>query len=306
MLQMDLRGKKALIVGIGDDHGFGWSIAKALSEAGATLIVATWAPLYRIFTTSLKNGKFDTRLSDGSEMEFFKVYPIDATFDTPEDIPQEIREHKRYKDLSNYSIQEMADCIQKEVGSIDFLIHSLANAPEVQKPLLETSRQGYLAALSSSSYSLISLLKSFAPLIQEGGSVLSLSYIASERVVPGYGGGMSSAKAALESDTRTLAYEVGRKWGFRVNAISAGAYPSRAAKAIGMIDDMIRYAKANAPLSRDLLGEDVAKAALFLLSSWASAITGEVLFVDNGMHAMGLALDSHSLQKEEVATLSTS
>ena len=130
-----------------------------------------------------------------------------------------------------------------------------------------------------------------------GGSALSLTYIASEKVIPGYGGGMSSAKAALESDTRTLAWEAGRKWGLRVNAISAGPLRSRAARAIGMIDDMIAYSKANAPLSKDLFAEEVGVAAAFLLSPLASAITGEILYVDNGMHAMGLAVDSSAIQK---------
>jgi enoyl-[acyl-carrier protein] reductase I len=151
--------------------------------------------------------------------------------------------------------------------------------------------------MSASSYSFISLLSHFGPIMNPGGSALSLTYIASERAVPGYGGGMSSAKAALESDTRTLAWEAGRKWDLRVNAISAGAYRSRAARAIGMIDDMIAYAKANAPLIKDLSGEEIGSTAAFLLSPLASAITGTVLFVDNGIHAMGLAVDSAALQK---------
>jgi enoyl-[acyl-carrier protein] reductase I len=108
---------------------------------------------------------------------------------------------------------------------------------------------------------------------------------------------MSSAKAALESDTKTLAWEAGRKWNLRVNAISAGPLRSRAARAIGMIDDMIAYSKANAPLSKDLGAEEVGAAAAFLLSPLASAITGEILYVDNGMHAMGLAVDSAALHQ---------
>jgi enoyl-[acyl-carrier protein] reductase I len=179
------------------------------------------------------------------------------------------------------------------------LVHSLANAPEVKKPLLETSRKGYLAAMSSSAYSFISLVAHFGPIMNSEGSVLSLTYLASERAVPGYGGGMSSAKAALESDTRVLAWEAGRKWNLRVNTISAGPYASRAARAIGMIDDMISYSKANAPLTKDLHGEEVGTAAAFLTSPLASAITGTVIYVDNGMHAMGLAVDSQSLQKNK-------
>ena len=131
------------------------------------------------------------------------------------------------------------------------------------------------------------------------GAALALSYLASERAVPGYGGGMSSAKAALESDTRTLAWEAGRKWGIRVNVISAGALRSRAAKAIGFIDNMIAYSKANAPLTNDLTAEQIGNSAAFLLSDLASAITGTTLYVDNGMHAMGVAVDSQALNSQE-------
>ena len=295
---MDLKGKKALIVGIGDDQGFGWAIAKALAEAGAEILIGTWAPIVKIFKTSWSMGKFDQsrKLSNGKLLEYAKLYPIDAVFDRPEDVPQEIKENKRYAELSGYTVSEVAKQVEADFGKIDILVHSLANGPEVTKNLLDTSRKGYLAAISSSSYSFISLLSHFGPLMNQGGSVLSLTYIASERVIPGYGGGMSSAKAALESDTRTLAWEAGRKWNLRVNTISAGALRSRAAKAIGMISDMIAYAKANAPLGKDLEAEEVASAAKFLLSPSASAITGVTLYVDNGMHAMGLAVDSSALQ----------
>ena len=214
-----------------------------------------------------------------------------------DDVPQEVRENKRYAELTGYAVADVVKQVEADFGQIDLFVHSLANAPEVTKPLLETSRKGYLAAMSSSAYSFISLLAHFGPIMKPGGSALCLTYIASERVIPNYGGGMSSAKAALESDTRTLAWEAGRKWNIRVNAISAGPYRSRAAKAIGMIDDMINYFKANAPLAKDLEGEEVAGAAAFLLSPLASAITGEVLYVDNGMHAMGMAIDSSALQK---------
>ncbi|KAF5465894.1 hypothetical protein F2P56_015859, partial [Juglans regia] len=118
--------------------------------------------------------------------------------------------------------QEVAESVKKDFGSIDILVHSLANGPEVSKPLLETSRKGYLAAISASSYSYVSLLKHFVPIMNPGGSSISLTYIASERIIPGYGGGMSSAKAALESDTKVLAFEAGRKHKIRVNTISAG------------------------------------------------------------------------------------
>lgn len=299
MLNIDLKGKTAFIAGIGDDQGYGWAIAKALCEAGATVLAGTWAPILNIFQTSLKNGKFDEsrKLSNGKMLEIAKIYPIDAAFDTPEDVPREIKENKRYKNLSGYTLQQAAARVEKDYGKIDILVHALANAPEVQKPLLETSRKGYLAALSASSYSFIGLLKFFGPIMNKGGSFLGLTYEASIKAVPGYGGGMSSAKAALESDARTLAFEAGRKWELRVNCISAGPLKSRAAKAIGMIDYIIEYSKANAPLKgKELTAKEVASTAAFLLSDLSSAITGSVVFVDNGLNIMGLASDSSSLK----------
>ncbi len=307
MLQFDLKGKRAFVAGIGDDKGFGWAIAKALAEAGAEIIIGTWTPLLKMFTMALENGKFDAsrQLSNGGMLEFAKIYPLDAAYDTPADVPADISENKRYKEVQGYTISEVAAAIENDFGSIDIFVHSLANAPEVQKPLLETSREGYLSALSSSSYSFISLLRYLGPIINEGGSALSLTYIASQKVIPGYGGGMSSAKAALESDTQTLAFEAGRKWGIRVNVISAGALRSRAAKAIGFIDKMIDYAEVNAPLTKSLEAEEIANAAVFLLSPLASAITGTLLFVDNGLHTMGCALDSKSLQPEAAQEVQT-
>lgn len=294
MLAINLKGKKAFIAGIGDDQGYGWAIAKALAEAGAEIIIGTWTPLMKIFTTSLESGKFDEsrKLSDGSLMKISKIYSLDASFDTMDDVPAEIKENKRYKDVSEYTISDVARAIEKDFGKIDIFIHSLANGPEVQKPLLETSRKGYLAAVSSSAYSFVSLLAFLGPVMNKGGATIYLTYIASEKVIPGYGGGMSSAKAALESDTQVLAYEAGRKWGIRVNAISAGPLRSRAAKAIGFIERMINYAEANAPITKDLQSSEVGNAAAFLASPLASGITGSIVYVDNGMNVMGVGMDS--------------
>ncbi len=289
-LKIDLKGKRAFIAGIGDDQGFGWAIAKTLAEAGCEILVGTWTPILRIFKTAYEAGKFDAsrKLSDGSMMNIAKIYPLDAAFDTPDEVPEEIRENKRYKNAGGYTVSEVAAQVEQDFGKIDFLIHSLANSPEIKNALLDTSRKGYLAAISASSYSFISLLSHFGPLMNQGGATLSLTYLASERAVPGYGGGMSSAKAALESDTRMLSFEAGRKWGIRVNTISAGALPSRAARAIGFIDRMINYTKKSAPLPDAINAEQVGNSAAFLLSELASAITGVTLYVDNGMHAMGV------------------
>lgn len=302
MLSIDLKGKRAFIAGIGDDQGYGWAIAKALAEAGAEILIGTWTPIVKIFTTSWNSGKFDESrlLSNGKLMEYTKLYSLDAAYDKPEDVPQDVKENKRYIDSEGYTISEVAQAVERDFGKIDFFVHSLANGPEVKKPLIETSRAGYLAAVSSSAYSFVSLLAHFGPLMNAGGSTISLTYLASEKAVPGYGGGMSSAKAALESDTKTLAFEAGRKWGIRVNAISAGALRSRAAKAIGFIDNMITYAHNNAPLTKDLEAEEVGRSAAFLLSPLASAITGVTLYVDNGMHAMGVGIDSPAFQNQSV------
>lgn len=301
MLQIDLKGKKAFIAGIADDQGFGWAIAKMLAEAGATIIVGTWAPLVKIFTMSFNSGKFDQSriLSDGSLLEFAKIYPLDAMFDSMDDVPEDVRENKRYKDLEGYTIQDVSRSIVNDFGHIDIIIHSLANGPEVKKPLLETSRKGYLAALSSSSYSFVSLISHLGPHMNAGGCALSLSYIAADRVIPGYGGGMSSAKAALESDTRMLAWEAGRKWNIRVNTISAGPLGSRAAKAIGFIERMIDYSEHNSPLPQELKATQVAQTAAFLVSPLASAITGALIYVDNGLNIMGVSTDSPCLQQTE-------
>ncbi len=309
MKVIDFKGKRVFIAGIGDDQGYGWGIAKQLAEAGAEIMLGCWPPIFKIFQTSLQNGKFDEsrKLPNGKMMEFAAVYPFDASFDSSDEVPEEIRENKRYRDTGPFTVSEVAAQMGEKFGKIDVLVHCLANAPEIKNSLLHTSRSGYLAALSTSSYSLVSMIRSFGPLLNRGGSVISLTYMASEKAVPGYGGGMSSAKAALESDTRTLAFEAGREWSIRVNTISAGALRSRAARAIGdkgstFIDKMIHYSKENAPLTKDLDAEEVGTAALFLASDLSSAVTGTTLYVDNGMHAMGYALNSASFRTESVET----
>jgi len=298
MLSIDLSGKRALVAGVSDDAGFGFAIAKALSEAGATVCLGSWPPALGIFTKLLERGKIEDslRLSDGRRMEFERIYPLDAAFDAMADVPADIKENKRYKEQGDFTIHGLTDRLRADFGDggLDIVVHSLANAPEVRSPLVDTSRQGYLAAVSVSAYSNIALVRSLAPLMREGGAFLSLSYIAGERVIPGYGGGMSSAKAALEADTRTLAFEAGRRWGVRVNAISAGPWASRAATAIGFIQTMISYTSANSPLPRCIEATDVGGTAAFLLSPLARAITGSVVYVDNGYHAMGMAVPEGS------------
>jgi enoyl-[acyl-carrier protein] reductase I len=294
MLNIDLRNKRALVAGVADDAGYGFAIAKALAEAGASVVVGTWPPALNIFLNLLERGKLDESrtLGGGGMLEFEKIYPLDAAFDRLEDAPEELRQSKRYKDAGDFSIDGLAKRLTEDFGerSLDIVIHSLANGPEVKKPLLETSRSGYLTALGVSAYSLVGMVNRLGPLMRDGGSFLSLTYMASERVIPGYGGGMSSAKAALESDTRVLAFEAGRKYGVRVNTISAGPLASRAASAIGIIEKMVEYASANSPLTEPLTASEVGAAAAFLSSPLASGITGTVLYVDKGYHSMGMAV----------------
>ena len=292
MLQIDLSGKHALVAGVADDGGFGFAIAKALIEAGAKVSVATWPPALGIFKTMLERGKLDASLvlRDGTKMSFAKIYPLDAEYDQLDDVPTELRESRRYRDIGDFTISGLAKAVEAD-GGVDIVVHSLANGSEVKKPLLETSRKGYLSAVSASAYSMVSIVRHFAPTMRKNGAFLSLSYMAAERVVPGYGGGMSSAKAALESDTRVLAYEAGRAYGHRVNVISAGPYASRAASAIGFIQEMLDYCKRNSPLPEAITAEEVGSTAAFLCSPLASGITGTTVYVDKGYQAMGIAID---------------
>jgi len=294
MLAIDLRDKRALVAGVADDVGFGFAIAKTLAEAGASVSLAVWPPALGIFETRLRRGKLDPsrRMSDGRLLEFERIVPMDASFDTLSDAPEELRNSRRYAQHGDFSIQGLADRWKGDFGenSLDILVHSLANGPEVQKLLLDTSRKGYLAALAVSSYSLTSMVRRLGPLMPRNASVLSLTYMASERVIPGYGGGMSSAKAALECDTRFLALQAGRRFGIRVNTISAGPVATRAASVTGMIDEVIEYCEKNAPLPERLTTSEVASVAAFLSSSLASGITGTTVYVDKGFHAMGKAL----------------
>ncbi|MDJ0723234.1 MAG: enoyl-[acyl-carrier-protein] reductase [Desulfobacterales bacterium] len=299
MLTIDLKGKHALVAGVADDKGYGFAIAKALAEAGARVSVGTWPPTWNIFKMLLNRGKLDAsrRLADGELLEFDHIYPLDAAFDTMAEVPEEIKTNKRYKDVGDYTLEGLAKRLQKDGGDtpLDIVVHSLANGPEVQKPLLETSRSGYLAAVNVSAYSLVAMVRRLSPLMAPGGNFLALSYLAGQRVIPGYGGGMSSAKAALESDVRVLAHEAGRRHQVRINCISAGPLASRAASAIGSIDRMVAYVSRNAPLGDALSAAEVGQAAAFLCSPLASGITGTVVYVDKGFHAMGMPRDQSLL-----------
>ncbi|MGE3548081.1 MAG: NADH-specific enoyl-ACP reductase, partial [Kofleriaceae bacterium] len=154
MLTIDLSQKHALVAGVADDGGFGFAIAKAFAEAGAKVSVATWPPALGIFRTMLERGKFDSSmvLRGGGKMQLAKIYPLDADYDRMEDVPAEVKDSKRYRELGDFTMSGLAAAVAAD-GGVDIVVHSLANGPEVKKPLLETSRRGYLGALSASAYS---------------------------------------------------------------------------------------------------------------------------------------------------------
>ena len=280
MLPIDLTGKRALVAGVSDDAGFGFAIAKSLAEAGATICLGSWPPALGIFTKLLERGKIE----DSLQLSGRPQARVRADLSARRRVRQPGRRARRTsartsatRSRATSPSRGLRPAIREDFGEggLDIVVHSLANGPEVKSPLVDTSRAGYLTAVSVSAYSNISLVRNLAPLMRPDGAFLSLTYLAGERVIPGYGGGMSSAKAALEADTRTLAYEAGRRWGVRVNAISAGPWASRAATAIGFIHTMIEYTSANAPLPRPIQATDVGNTAAFLCSPLAGGDHGE-------------------------------
>jgi enoyl-[acyl-carrier protein] reductase I len=299
MIPLDLSGKVALVTGVGDNQSFAWFISKALQAAGARLIFAVHPRMIRIVEGFLTGDHADDvagrQLPYGAgSLTVERLLPCDVSYDTLADVPEATRTDRRYSRVEqqhgDYSIEGLMKSVQGSHGHIDILIHSIAFSPEITKKALETSRSAYLTALSISAYSLTSLVRAGLPLMEnrpDGASVVSLTYIGGDRVVPHYGGGMSTAKAALQIDTKQLASNVGAK-GVRVNAVSAGPYASRAASAIGDIQEMISYAAQRSPLPRGVTPEEVANATVFLCSPLASAISGHVLYVDCGYNVMGV------------------
>src|ERR1700694_4451391 len=204
------------------------------------------------------------------------------------DVDEKTRNDRRFLRHGDYSIQGMIETVAKAFGAIDILVHSIAFSPEIKNQALNTSRSAYLTALSVSAYSLTALLRAALPYMEnrpDGAAAVGLTYIGGDRVVPHYGGGMSTAKAALQIDDQQLASNLGPEK-IRVNLISAGPYASRAARAIGDIDQMIEYAASRPPLQRAITPEEVGNAAAFLCSPLAAAITGHVLYVDSGYNVM--------------------
>jgi enoyl-[acyl-carrier protein] reductase I len=293
MIPLDLSGKVAVVTGVGDPDSLAWYIAKTLQAAGAKLYLACHPRMVNIVDNIL------TRDADAGDrvlpygagnLKVEKVLACDVEYDTLEDAPASVRDDKRWNRHGDFSIAGTVACLAPLTDRVDILIHSVAFSAEIKKPLWDTSRKGYLNALSVSSYSLIGLTRAMLPMLEKsqgGASVVGLTYIGGARVVPHYGGGMSTAKAALEIDAKQLASNLGPK-GIRVNLISAGPYASRAARSIADIEAMKSYAASRSPLPRPIEAQEVGNAAAFLCSPLASAITGEVLYVDCGYNIMGV------------------
>lgn len=295
MIPIDLSGKVALITGVGDNMSFAWFIAKALQAAGARLVFASHPRMVNIVGNLLDSEKPDD--VKARELPYGKgnlkpemVVACDVGYDTMDDVDEKTKNDRRYNKHGDFTIKGMIDQVGPKFGGVDMLIHSVAFSAEIKNRALDTTRKGWLNALSISSYSLTALARACEPFMANrpgGASIVGLSYLGGDRIVPHYGGGMSTSKAALQIDAKQLAHNLGTK-NIRVNIISAGPYASRAASAIGDIDQMIDYAAKRSPLPRGITPDEVANATVFLCSPLASAITAHVLYVDCGYNAMGV------------------
>ncbi len=294
MIPIDLSGKVALVTGVGDNQSFAWHIARGLQAAGARLVFASHPRMVNIVSNLLESEKPDDAAArvlpyGAGTLKAEKVLACDVSFDSMDDVDEKTRNDRRWNKHGDFTIKGMIDQVAAEYPGVDILIHSVAFSAEIKNKAVDTTRKGWLNALSISAYSLTALARACAPLMEKrgGGSIVGLSYLGGDRVVPHYGGGMSTAKAALQIDAKQLAHNLG-KHNIRVNIISAGPYASRAASAIGDIDHMIGYAAERSPLPRGITPDEVANATVFLCSPLASAISGHVLYVDCGYNVMGV------------------
>jgi enoyl-[acyl-carrier protein] reductase I len=255
----DLSGKLGLVVGVANKRSISWSIARAAAAAGARLAL------------TYQGERLEENVRDLSEqLESPLVVPCDVTSDD--------------------QIADVAAAVDREFGGLDFLVHGAAFAPqaELKNPFVETSREGFRIALDVSAYSLVALTRAVLPLMgrRGGGSVLTLTYLGSQRVFPNYNV-MGVAKAALEASVRYLASDLGSQ-NIRVNAVSAGPVKTLAAMGISGFSDILQVYRERSPMRRNIELGEVADAALFLLGPASRGITGEILMVDTGFHVSGL------------------
>ena len=254
----DLSGKQGLIVGVANKRSISWAIAQAAAAAGARLALTYPS----------------ARLEEN-------VRELAATLENPLVAPCDV--------ASDQQIADLAATLDREFGGLDFFVHGAAFAPqpELSNPFVQTSREGFRVALDVSTYSLVGLTRAVVPLMDKrgGGSVLTLTFLGSDRVFPNYNV-MGVAKAALESSVRYLAADLGPQK-IRVNAISAGPIKTLAAAGISGFSSILQVYRDRAPLRRNVELAEVADAAMFLLSPASRAITGEILMVDSGFHVSG-------------------
>jgi enoyl-[acyl-carrier protein] reductase I len=255
----NLSGKQGLVVGVANKRSIAWAIAQAAGAAGARLALT-----YQ-----------NERLKEN-------VVGLAEKLDSPLLLPCDV--------ANDDQIADVAAAIERDFGGLDFLVHGAAFAPgdALSRPFVDTTRESFRIALDISAYSLVALTRAVAPMMatRGGGSVLTLTYLGSQRAFTNYNV-MGVAKAALESSVRYLAADLGPQ-NIRVNAISAGAIKTLAAAGISGFSSILQVYRDRAPLRRGVDQSEVADAALFLLSPDARAITGEVLMVDAGFHAVGI------------------
>ena len=253
---MLLDGKNGLIIGVANKHSIAWAIAQSAASQGAQLIF------------NYQNERLRENVEElVATMSGAKAFPCDVGSDT--------------------EIATLIQQVQKEFGRLDFLVHSVAFAPreELTGQFVNTTRQGFATALDVSAYSLVAVTRAAVPMMTDGGSVVTLTYLGAERVVPHYNV-MGVAKAALEASVRYLAHDLGPK-NIRVNAISAGPIKTLAARGVSGISKMVDHHREFAPLRRATEQGEVGDTALFLVSPLGRGITGEVIYVDGGYHILG-------------------
>lgn len=257
---LNLNGKNALVTGIANNRSIAWGIAQQLHQAGANLGI-TYLPD--------EKGRFEKKVQE-------LVEPLNPSLFLPCDVQNDAQ------------IEELFTAIRDQWGRIDILIHCLAFAgkEELSGDFSNVSRAGFTRALDISAYSLVQLSAAAKPLMTQGGSIITLTYLGGVRVIPNYNV-MGIAKAALEMNVRYLAAELG-PLGIRVNGISAGPIRTLASSAVGGILDMIHHVESMAPLRRTVTQTEVGNAAAFLCSDLSSGITGQILYVDSGYCIMGM------------------
>jgi len=256
-----LEGKKGLILNIANDRSIAWHIANNAIKQGATCGFG-YLPI----------GKMERRVQGAmSEGGFGNAWLRPCDVGKDEDI------------------ETFFSAARDQFGKIDFVVHSLAFADKTyleKGSFVRTPRDVFKQALDISAYSLIAVARAAAPMMPDGGSIIAMTYLGSEKVVPGYNV-MGVAKAALESSARYLAFELGEKK-IRVNTLSAGPVRTLSAMAVGGIDEMFAHVERKSPLKRNIDGDEVGRAALFLLSDLSSGVTGENIYVDSGFNTVGL------------------